>query len=415
MSTGRGEPFIVSDSGAWTWFNDPRAIVVGRFLLVGSVDAAGFSRCDVVDLETGRQVDAQRLSTLTERDDHNNPALLHLGDHRVLAAWSRHNTDRFWSSRVGTIGDDGRIGWEDERRHPVNAGVTYCNLHRLSEENGRIYNFIRGLNFNPNVLYSDDGGATWGEPAVLFKIGDGRVRPYVKYAGDGRGRIDFLFTDGHPRDVRTSIYHCYYEAEHLHRSDGEIIAPMPSRHHESIAPEAGTRLYDGGEQRAWVWDITRLADGTLAAVYIVAADDAQGADLRYHYAEFDETAGRWNERQIAFAGTHLYVPENHYAGGITLDPRHRGVVYLSADVHPRTGEPNEADRYQLWRGTKEGEAGWRFEPLTETPISTPEADDLRPYVVRSHHPHADRTCLVWFRGRYTRYQNYETQVMGLLP
>ena len=400
----------INGSGAWTWFNDPRAIVVGDLLIVGSVDADGYSRVDVLDLKTLRPVPGggTRLSTLVQKDDHNNPAFLDLGGGRVLAAYSRHGTDKFWCSRIGTVdGAVGTIDWADEVRHDVGAGSTYCNLFKLGDEDGRVYNFLRGLNFNPNVTTSDTLGQTWAGPSILFKVGPGNVRPYVKYAGDGEQRVDFLYTDGHPRDVRTSIFHAYYQDGQLHRSDGEAVAPMPGVDHPAIDPEAGTKIYDGSKRRAWVWDIAATPDG-LAAVFIVSADDDKGEDLRYHYARWDESAKRWNQREFAHAGPHLYVPENHYAGGATLDPKHAGVVYLSTNRHPQTGEPDPTGHFQIWRATTvDGGETWRFEKLTDTP----DADNLRPYALREH---PLETCVLWFRGRYDTYQKYDTRVVGLL-
>ena len=396
----------INDGGAWTWFNDPRAIVVGDLLLVGSVDAAGHSRADGLDLTAMRPVAGARLSTLVQRDDHDNPALLDLGGNRVLAAYSRHGDDPFWCSRVGTINGHA-IRWADEIRHPVGAGSTYCNLFRLSAEDGRIYNFLRGLNFNPNLATSDDGGATWAGPGILFKVGPGDVRPYVKYAGDGRGRVDFLYTDGHPRDVRTSVYHAYYEAGALHKSDGAVIAPMPGEGTPAVDPEAGTKLYDGAERRAWVWDVAADPDG-LAAVFVVSDDDAVGEDLRYHYARFDGASGTWTEREFAHAGPHLYAAENHYAGGATLDPKHAGVVYLSSDRDPKTGAADPSGHYQIWRATtRDGGDNWSYIKISDTP----DADNLRPYVPRDY---PIETCVLWFSGRYTTYLDFDTRVVGLL-
>lgn len=401
----------INESGAWTWFNDPRAIVVDDLLIVGSVDREGYSRVDLLDLKTRQPVDGggARLSTLVQRDDHNNPALLHLGDGRVLAAWSRHGSDRFWSYRIGTLDPDRRrIEWGDEQRYELAAGSTYCNLLKLPSEEGRIYNFIRGLNFNPNVITSEDGGASWSQPAILFQTGRGSVRPYVRYASDGAGRIDFLLTEGHPRDVRTGILHAYYQDGKLHQTDGSEIAPMPGPDHPPVAPDSATRIYDGSRQRAWVWDIAHQRDGSPVAVFVVAADDEVGEDLRYHYARWDAQQKQWIQRQFAHAGRHLYRGEDHYAGGVTLDPQDPGTVYFSSNVDPATGAPTEIGRYQIYRGrTIDGGETWKFEQLTHSA----DEDNLRPYALRSH---PLDVCVLWFRGAYRTYADYETRVVGLL-
>lgn len=405
------EPIEIAADGAWTWYNDPRAIIVGDLLLVGSVDSGGYSRVDLLDLETRKPLGGRRLSVETQYDDHNNPALLQMDDGRILAAWDRHGGDKYWSWRVGEIDAEAKkIEWGEENRVEVGVGGSYCNLFQLEDEGSRLYNFTRTLNFNPNVTTSDSGPEGLQDPSILFKIGTGRVRPYVKYASNGKDRIDFLLTEGHPRNYPTSIYHAYYQDGKLYRTDGQEIGEMPGADKpdvDPVPPQSATLIYDGSEKRAWVWDIGYRSDGHPHAVFIHSEDDAKGEDLRYHYARWDEEAKKWIDREMAFAGKHLYVPENHYAGGITLDPMNENVVYLSTNVHPETGEADPTGRYQIWRGTTgdEGET-WAFEKLTDTP----DADNLRPYVPRGHDLD---TCVVYFSGTYPTYAKFQTRVMGL--
>lgn len=405
------EPVEITPDGAWTWYNDPRALIVGDLLLVGSVDSEGFSRVDLVDLAERKALGGERLSVETQYDDHNNPALLELEDGRILAAWDRHGGDQYWSWRVGEIDAEAKtVEWGEENRVETGYGSSYCNLFQLEEEDSRIFNFTRTINLNPNVTTSDTGPEGLQDPAVVFKIGTGRVRPYVKYASNGKDRIDFLLTEAHPRDYRTSIYHAYYQDGTLYRTNGQEIGEMPGADKpdiDPVPPQAATLIYDGSEKRAWVWDVGYRENGQPHAVFIHSEDDAKGEDLRYHYARWDEEADKWIDREIAFAGKHLYVPENHYAGGITLDPMHENVVYLSTDVHPKTGEADPTGHYQIWRGTTE-DAGetWNFEKLTDTP----DADNLRPYVPREHDLD---TCVVYFSGAYPTYAKFDTRVMGL--
>ena len=93
------EPVVLVEGAAWTWFNDERALFVDGRLLVGYVDTAGYS--GVAVYRDDGTVVRQRLSSFRERDDHNNPSLLDLGDGRVLAAYSPHNTRRRWFWRHG--------------------------------------------------------------------------------------------------------------------------------------------------------------------------------------------------------------------------------------------------------------------------------------------------------------------------
>lgn len=401
-----GEPRVLVEGAAWTWFNDERAIVVGPDLHVGYVDTVGHAGVAVLPPDADR-ASRSRLSSFRERDDHDNPSLLRLADGRVLAAYAAHHVEPYWYWRSGDP-SAASIDWSAEQRtRPLGANITYANLFQLADERGRIYDFFRGQNFDPAYMTSDDGGRSWSAPHHLLLSGDAGTRPYVKYTSDGSGRIDLLYTQAHPRRAETDIYHVYYRDGRLHASDGTPIQRMPA---DGVAPmpvEAGTRVYDARTAgRAWVWDIELDSAGNPVAVYIAARDSTVGNDLRYRYARWDPDAGRWREREIARAGTRLYEGENHYAGGIALDPADPGTVYASSDVHPVTGDPTS--HYELYRGTTSDRgATWTWESLT--PGAT--ADNIRPFVPRGA---GTRRVVLWLRGRYTTYTDYATDVVWLV-
>lgn len=404
-SERRVEPVVVAEHAAWTWFNDERAVVVGDDLFVGYVDTSGYSAATVLPLDGGAPV-SRRLSSAAQVDDHNNPAFAALPDGRVLAAYALHHVEPHWYWRVADPRGDG-VAWSGEQRtDDLGAQVTYSNLFRLDDEGGRLYNFYRGINFNPTLMTSDDGGETWADPQHVILSGEGgTTRPYFKYASDGQGRIDVLYTQGHPRDVDNDVLHVYYEDGAMHRSDGTTIQPLPGGEVGPMPVGGGTLVYSAATSgRGWVWDLEYAADGSPVGVYIASVDGEVGLDLRYRYARWDADASRWREREIAYAGTHLYEPENHYAGGIAVDPADVNTVYVSADVHPGTGDPTE--RYELYRGTTtdEGEA-WAWTPIT--PGAT--EDHVRPFV-----PRGDHHVVLWLRGRYTTYTDYDTEVVALI-
>ena len=55
--------------GAWTWFNDPRAIAIDGTVYAGAISASG-------DVQVGASSRAVALHAALETDDHDNPALL---------------------------------------------------------------------------------------------------------------------------------------------------------------------------------------------------------------------------------------------------------------------------------------------------------------------------------------------------
>lgn len=402
-----GEPRVVVENAAWTWFNDERAIFADGRLLVGSVDTTGHSGVAVLPLQGDGAPRPQGLGSFRERDDHNNPSLLQLDDGRILAAYAPHDTQPYWYWRHGRLVDDS-VAWSAERRtDALGATATYANLFQLREEGGRVYDFFRGINFNPTYMASENGGTTWSEPHHFMAVGTGRTRPYVKYASDGRSRIDFVYTQAHPRREANDVYHIYYQGGWLHRSDGARIQPLPGDSAGPIPVAAGTKVYDADTAgRAWVWDLEYDADGAPVAVYITARDSTVGLDLRYRYARWDPAAGAWRDREIAYAGTRLYEGENHYAGGIVLDPADPSTVYASADVDPATGDATA--HYQLYRGeTADGGATWTWTALT--PDAT--EDHIRPFVARGD---GGWWALLWLRGTYTAYTDFATDIVGVV-
>lgn len=63
-------------------------------------------------------------------------------------------------------------------------------------------------------MWSEDNGKTFTKSKVFIAEEGFRNanRPYVKYYSDGKSRIHFIFTDGHPRDEPVnSVYYAYYE------------------------------------------------------------------------------------------------------------------------------------------------------------------------------------------------------------
>ena len=398
----------LAPDGAWTWYNDERTLVDSQRLIIGSLDSQGISRVDLYDMQTGTQT-AYPLSSWKSKDDHNNPALLKMSNGEILACYAQHNRQKQWNWRIAEC-DGLKLKWGPEQTFKVPAGTTYCNVIQLASENDRIYNFSRNVNFNPNVQYSDDMAKTWQGPFLLLKAGKGGTRPYLKYADNGKDRIDFLYTDGHPRNEPTNnVYHMYYKKGNFYKSDGTLIKTIEQVKKDPMVPTDGTLIYDGStEGRGWVWDIEYDKEGNPVGAFINSVDHAEGNDLRYRYATWNPKTKKWVQQQIAHAGTHLYVPENHYAGGFSIDPDNADTVYISADVNPATGKANASGRYQVFQGKSPDHGNnWNWKQLTfDTAV-----DNLRPIVPRGHNR---KICVIWFQGQYRTYTDFNTKVVGII-
>jgi hypothetical protein len=241
-------------------------------------------------------------------------------------------------------------------------------------------------------------------------------RPYVRYASNGVDTVHFLYTDAHPRDFDNSLYHLYYKAGTLYRSDGTPIHPIT----QGLAlPSEGTRIYQGGPQNvAWCVDIVLDSAGRPVAAYSVQLDSAGlpvgqgGTDIRYRYARWDGQT--WQDHALAYAGTRLYSGEDDYSGLVAIDPVDPSIVYFSTNADPVTGMPlistaDNARHYEIFKGrTSDGGATFAFNPITQNS----SADNLRP-IVPAPAPDGQR-ALLWLRGRYTAYTNYQQEVVAML-
>lgn len=435
----------IAPDGAWTWFNDERAIFHQGYLFSGYVMSDGRYGVTRYDPATSTASHAVISTASSEQtDDHNNPSLTILPDGRLLAIYSKHSGGaRFYyrTSKVPLPAADS--DWNDEQIHSFDSsgsGNSYSNTYRLSGESNLIYNFHRNINFNPCLSTSTDNGATWSAPTHFIDTGTGNTRPYPRYCSNHTDRVDLIYTDGHPRNSNNSIYHLYYQAGHFRATDGtsiKALADIPLDHdgdHPTSGgvPERGSVVYqyssavwgasDGPDDwipsgRGWTWDICYGTSGAPVCVFQVQKDNVTGSGwandrIYYYYARW--TGTEWQRRFIAQAGRGLYSKEDDYGGGMTIDPEDPRVVYISTNaanpfnLTDIVNVPLAAnDRYEIWRGfTADGGLTFTWTPVTENS----EADNLRPIVPENH---GKTRHLLWFFGNYVGYTNYNTRVVGI--
>ncbi len=423
----QAQPVMLNDDGAWCWFQDERAVIHNGKLIVGSV-ANGSSNANrkgdidvaIVDLSSGR-IERQTLFDQLENDDHDVPALWVRPDGRLVAVFAKHGSENHFYFRTSK---DQWTDWDavKEFTPSMSSRITYANLLFLAAENdgrGRLYNFYRGLDasFKPSFAWSDDLGAAWQSGNVVIDVPQKfRHRPYVKYTSNGRDTIHWVYTDGHPRDFDNSVYHVYYRDGKLYRSDDTPIRQLSEGLRD---PGEGMCLFRGDANNVgWVSDVHVSTKGGPYVVFSVqkdsgglrSGDPLSGKDHRYHYAYWDGRA--WQDHEIAYAGTRLYAGEDDYTGNICLHPDRLDTVFISTDADPLSGKPliSQADRqrhYELFRGqTADGGKSWQWEPITRDS----GVDNLRPIVPQWN---SENTLLLWFRGTYRTYRDYQTEVVML--
>ncbi|MEX2594562.1 MAG: BNR-4 repeat-containing protein [Anditalea sp.] len=408
----------LDDNSGWCWYQDERAVIDGDQVIFSGVTSDSVNTVSSYNLKTGEQQTSVLNDYSFPLDDHNVGALLVRPDGRYLSVYAGHGIDQMMRYRIST--NPGDISqWEMEKTVDVGGKVTYSNVYRLAKT-GTTYNYHRGIGRNPNYMISDNNGNTWTYGGQLFAF---EGRPYLKYASDNVKRIHFITTEEHPRHYNNSIYHGYIQDGFVYQSDGYQIGHVSTDTVSSLSPQSFTMVFDGNKETradvAWTSDIELDGDGHPYIAFSVAKDpialgetihtENGGFDHRYHYARWD--GDQWNEYEIAYAGTRLYAGENEYTGLVTLHPNDPNVVYISANVHPKTGKPlktNGSQRYEIFRGTtKDQGATWKWKAITKNSGQ----DNIRPIVL----DHQQKEVVLWLKGRYTTYRDYDLKVMGLVP
>lgn len=383
---GRGSSaFMRWPAGAWTWFNDPRALVAGSQLVVGTVTGAGQIRAyySTDDLDTPASL-FDFTATYSTVDDHDNPAFLRRDDGKLVVFYTRHNDSNCWM-RVSTNNDDASAWGSAVNLQPQITGssFSYNNPVQLTGEVGQpIYNFFRrgtSPSWTMHVSKSSDGGTTWSAGQALLGSG----RPYFKVVRNGTDRIDFLVTDGHPNAVSTnSVYHFYYQGGSYYSSAGASLGSPP------FATSSLTKIYDGAGAggRAWIWDIQIAPDGNPVVVY---SRFPSTSDHRYMYAKWDGSA--WGGGEICAAGGPLYSGELYYSGGVCLDPDDTSKVYAARE----SGGVWNLYRYRTYSGG----SSW-------------SSKDLRINAVRPYAPAGSGKVLAMI-GAYSTYLNFATRIVAI--
>lgn len=403
------------EDGGWCWFQDPRAIVHDGKLFIGSVtgNGAGPALVGVYDLEADKPVGTVLMQDSFGKDDHNSPVFHVRPDGSVLATYAKHNRDKFHYSRISDPNDP--MKWSDEFRHKRASlnpkdRVTYMNLHELKDE-GLLYNFYRGINYNPTFVTSTDHGKTWSEPVHFFRneVG-GRHRPYARYTSNGKDTVCVSITDAHPRNYGNSLYYFEFRAGSFYKADGTLVKSLSDG---ALAPSEAEKVYKGSETQAkpegcesvpnsaWTSSVAIDAKGNPHIGYTLYLDNN---DHRYRIASWD--GSRWIDREVAFGGKCLYPRESSYTGLITLDPADPTVVFISTDVNPSTGK-DLGGLHEIYRakiGVADSVDTIEWEAVTKnSPVR-----NIRPVILRG----AGKRVVLWQCGRYSTYVDYDLDTIG---
>lgn len=407
---------VFLNDGGWCWFQDPRMIIHDNKLFVGSVQGNGSGpvKVGIYDLRQNKSLGTATLRKQFGHDDHNCPVFYARPDGSILAVYALHGANKTHYYRISDRKNPLVWGEEGSYEHDYpNAGnVTYMNLYAMEQER-KLYNFFRGIEFNPSFIVSQDRGRTWGEPTHFIKSElEGRHRPYARYTGNGIDTVHVCFTDGHPDRFGNSIYYAAFRGGKFFHANGQRIKDL--KVDGPLRPSEAERVFQGGDKwapagpasadrSAWTSSIALDGQGHPHIAYSLHLSDA---DHRYRIASWD--GKKWMDREVAYAGRCLYATQTSYTGLITLDPGDPSAVLISTNVDPKTGGDN-GGKHEIYRaqiGLADSMKSIHWEAITKnSPVG-----NLRPIIVRG-----DNTrILAWLRGDYQTYTSYDLDVVGVI-
>ena len=395
----------IAEEGAWCWFADPRALHYENesgtinSSYVGYIDVHGAVKAVQYDFLKGRRTEVMVRSWF-QPDDHNNPTFLVLPDERVMIFYSRHTDEPCFYYRISRRpGDITTLG--EDKKILTKGNTTYPSPFILFDDPEHIYLCWRGIRWHPTIARlslpdaHDDVTVEDGPWQMVQSTG---ARPYAKYYSNGKDRIMFAYTTGHPDNENPNWL--YLNCVNIHTMqledvEGRVLSdiaagPLKVTREERYAADFPDAVVDHTPGvRDWVWQLTTDRQGRPVVAMVRISGDKKIHDYYYAYRDGQE----WKKVFLAHAGGHFHQSpdiEHCYSGGMAIDPAHPEVVYCSVPVSGIFGRVYEIVRYTV--DVRTGEV--RTEPVTWNS----RKNNVRPYIL----PQSDGSPLrlTWMNGDY---------------
>lgn len=435
----------LATEGAWCWFADPRAIHYEsedgtiNASYIGYIDVHGNIKATQFDFLTGQRTDVL-VRSYFQPDDHDNPTFLVLPDERILIIYSRHTDEAAFYYRVSVHPGDITILGE-EKKIVTADNTTYPSPYILSDDPDHFYLCWRGISWHPTIakftMPDDNDNVTceWGPYQMVQSTGS---RPYAKYYSNGKDKIYFTYTTGHPDNESPNwIYMNVVNINATNNSDGSItttptLEDITGNELSTIANGAfnvnktssylssypNTVVDNPSSYRDWVWQIVNNSDGNP----VIAMVRINSGKTQHEYCYAKWTGNEWKITDLADGGGRFHASNTEYcySGGEAIDPENPNIIYLSIPTEGTFGEI-----YELWKYTLD-ENG---DIINKEQLTTnSQKNNVRPYILPDSENSGLR--LTWMHGDYyywivtTSYplgfptaihMDYEWEESSLLP
>lgn len=397
------QPFQVNTVGGWSWFSNPRAVYHDGHVYAGWVDGPNPGDVGVTKYNNSTGATSSFTLKAAFSDDHANPGLVVTADGK-LAAFYAAPSDTVVRYRVTTNALPDISAWGSELTlSPPGTPMSYANPVYLSAAS-RYFVFSRyyvgGGTGRRGWFRSSSDLSAWSSAQEYFKKTD-TDRPYIIHRSNGVDRIDFIVTNTSPFDGPSSVFHFYAKwdsgtsALKWYKTDGtEITTALP------FTTADATLVYDGATTRAWLWDVMLDTDGRPRVLFDTFPNENN--DHRYNFSRWNGT-GWTTPVEVAAAGGPIAGGESvWYSGGICFDGNNYNIVYLTKEVAP-------AWELQQYVSNDNG-ATW----AKTSDITSGSGSGVKHYRPVSPDNYASGLGLVWPRGTYTSYTDWNADLAGLV-
>lgn len=398
----------ITEKGAWCWFADPRSIHhenesgTINSTYIGYIDVNGYIKATQIDHLNNRTSEVM-IRSYFQPDDHNNPTFLVLPDERIMVFYSRHTDESCFYYRVSkSPGDISTLG--KEFRLETSNNTTYPSPFILSDDPDYIYLCWRGTAWHPTIAklsmpdIDDEVHFEWGPYQIMqSQNGAGGVRPYAKYASNGRDKIYLAYTTTHPDNQSENwIYLNYIDINQKTLNDikGNKLSTINGTdlHEVDITPAYRDKfpytVVDDTPLRNWIWDLTLDKDKIPVMTTVRISKDKSTHD--YYHIRW--TGDNWQKTFIANAGGHFHQSpdiEKCYSGGLVIDKYDSQTVYGSVPVKGIHGLVYELKKYTIDdNGVLTSEEQLTFDS---------QKNNVRPYSIADKD---SENSLVWMQGDY---------------
>lgn len=398
----------LTEEGAWCWFADPRALHFQdeqgsiNSTYVGYIDVHGSIKATQIDHLKKSRTEVLVRSRF-QPDDHNNPTFLVLPDERIMIFYSRHTDESCFYYRISREpGDITTLG--KEMRLETDHNTTYPSPFILSDDPEHIYLCWRGIGWHPTIarltLPDEQDRVTFDRgPHQIVRSMKGApgVRPYAKYATNGKDRIYLAYTTNHPDNQSENwIYLNSIDIHSYELSDitGYILSQIGSSplHEVDINPRYREQhpyaVVDSTHARNWIWEL--VLDKDEHPVLAMVSIDSSKTSHDYYHVEW--TGNQWKKTFLSNAGGHFHQSpdiEKCYSGGMTIDKDDPRVIYGSVPVKGKHGNV-----YELVKFTVSADGS---NQTTEQITFDSPANNIRPYAIAGLQ---GATSLSWMQGDY---------------